>query len=164
MLKDFFRRPALPKLVVDPQPGRSRLSLSLPEFATKGMPESVFLRRLIASYLPALKSFRSSQRTVPPARMHGRVCEIEEPVIEQNVLSSGRRLLKENTKPECESDYPRQPVIYGMRQISWRSNGNASSDAPNDLVSRERKDVFLMLILISIAAILVAVLFIRRSR
>src|ERR1700730_12528002 len=89
MLKDYSGRAVLPELVVDPQSGPARLSLSLPEFHTLGMPESVFLRRLIASYLPALKTFRSSQHIGTTTRLRGCESQIGERVIDQSALSSG---------------------------------------------------------------------------
>jgi hypothetical protein len=161
MLKDFSRSHVLSELVVDPRPGRTRLSLSLPEFRTDGTPESVFLRRLIASYLPSLKSFRSSQRVALPG-FHGRAHEIVPGVVEQKALPAHREVWIPSGRRECELEYTRDGA-YGVPQISSRLQKKGSSD-PGRSPSGLDEASFRVLIALSIVAILVAVFFFRGSR
>jgi hypothetical protein len=158
MLKDFSRRHVLPSLVVDPQPGHARLSLSLPEFSTQGMTESVFLRRLIASYLPALKSFRSSRRIVPLTKFNSPEREIGNEATRQGALPPHRQSSMQNARCGATSG---RPAGSSIRQIPWHSNREASRDALTSVVPRRSRDLFLTLIVVSIAAILIAAFFIR---
>jgi hypothetical protein len=162
MLKDFSRRHVFSELATDPQPGRARLSLSLPEFLTDGIPESVFLRRLIASYLPALKSFRSSQRAVPLPHSHGRAHETEQQIAQQKVLPTHSEVPEESGRQEPESGYGRSRAS-GLRQLgSGLEEAGNSTAAPS--MSGRGDTFFTGLIVLLILVIFVALFFFRGSR
>jgi hypothetical protein len=157
MLQDFFRNHVYSELAADPQPGRARLSLSLPEFRTDGIPESVFLRRLIASYLPALKSFRSSRRAVPLAHLQRRVPETEMRVVEQKALPAQGKVWAESDRLEGAPNYSRDRV-YRMRRFPGGLEGGDSSDATrllSDLGDEARRASIKVLVM----AVLLLVLF-----
>jgi hypothetical protein len=132
MLKDFSQSHPLSDLVVDPQPGRARLSLSLPEFQSNGISQSVFLRRLIASYLPALKSFRASQRAMLPPGSHGRAQEIKPRVTERKAAPAPSRVWTERDRLESESGYSPSGA-YRIQHFSTGLENAGSSDAERSL-------------------------------
>ena len=161
MLKDFSQNHDLSELGIDPQPGHVRLSLSLPECRDRGIPESVFLRRLIASYLPALKSFRSSQSGLASQRLQGGPSEIGSGLGRQKALPTKSELRAEGDKHARGSDY-RRPWAYGLTEfpVGFEKAGNSESARPLSGGS----EIFLtVLIAFSIAAILVVLFFFRRD-
>jgi hypothetical protein len=153
MLKDFSGRHGFSELVTDPQPGGARLSLSLPKFHTNGISESVFLRRLIASYLPALNSFRSSQRALASPRFQSRPSEIALPPRSEVRAESGRH--------ERESGYSR-PCAYGLQQYSSGMEEAGNSDAAPSISGRG-ETLFTGLIVLLILVIFLALFFFRGS-
>jgi hypothetical protein len=161
MLKDFSRSHVLSELAVDPQPGHARLSFSLPEFRTDGISESVFLRRLIASYLPALKSFRSSQRALVLPRFQGRPSEIEPRIGQQKALPANSEVRAESGRHERKSGYG-CPRSSGLQQRSRGLEEAGNSHAAPVLPGRG-ESLFRALIVLSIVVILITLLVFRAS-
>jgi hypothetical protein len=157
MLEDFFRNHTLSELATDPQPGHARLSLSLPQFRTGGISESVFLRRLIASYLPALKSFRSGKCAVSSIGSHRPIPKLQARVDEPEGLSA-------SCEPPWESHQrPDELEGYDTAVDEWKRRLAAASIKPTDFAPQRpvpslRAEVFRDVVLNLIFALLVVAL------